>query len=143
MCKDGGKGTGLGPPRDHCRADPTVRVGWPGSVDGPLFQGAPEYIFFFFFCHLQLLTFSRSLAPSSRALVKPKSGGVGNTAPGTCQLVHSFPSVSTMTSCNSHNRGKLASQFGFWLPDEATVSKRLSDQSKVTQPEASKLRIEA
>lgn len=49
MCKDGGKGTGLGPPRDHCRADQMVRVGWPGSVDPPLFQGAPECIFFFFF----------------------------------------------------------------------------------------------
>lgn len=50
----------------------TVRVGWPGLVDPPLFQGAPEYIF----CHLQLLTFhellvSHSLAPSSRAMDKP------------------------------------------------------------------------
>lgn len=58
-----------------------------------------------------------------------------------CGILHLVPvslsivsPVSTMTSCNSHNRGKLTSQFGFWLPDEATVSKRLSDQSKVTQP---------
>lgn len=65
MCKVGGKGTGLGSP-SHCRADQTVRVGWPGLVDPPLFQGAPEYIF----CHLQLLTFHELLVSQSSSLLK-------------------------------------------------------------------------